>query len=228
MKTCIVCGELFNCNPVIDGKKHRLSRRKKCLGCLPLQDNWREGKAKRLKLECHNCGKDIERTPSEARKNKNFFCSRSCAASFNNKGVRRYGQEPRHCSLCNKRLKSSQAKYCSHKCYRTHQEQLFIKRWLAGKEDGKSGEGVSPAIKRYLLDKYDGKCQGCGWAEVNVHTGNVPLGVHHVDGNSENNRPENLKLFCPNCHSLTPNYGSRNKGKGRKKRQERRKHAALV
>ena len=31
------------------------------------------------------------------------------------------------------------------------------------------------------------------------------------DGNSLNNQEVNLQVLCPNCHSLTPNFGSRNK-----------------
>lgn len=35
---------------------------------------------------------------------------------------------------------------------------------------------------------------------------NVPLELHHVDGNSNNNSLDNLQLLCPNCHALTKNY----------------------
>ena len=35
--------------------------------------------------------------------------------------------------------------------------------------------------------------------------------VHHIDGNSLNNIESNLQLLCPNSHSLTENFGSRNK-----------------
>ena len=30
--------------------------------------------------------------------------------------------------------------------------------------------------------------------------------LHHKDGNSANNRQENLEMLCPNCHSQTYNY----------------------
>lgn len=49
-----------------------------------------------------------------------------------------------------------------------------------------------------------------GWGEVNPYTNLVPLQIHHVDGNSTNNKEENLEVLCPNCHSLTENFGSRN------------------
>lgn len=39
----------------------------------------------------------------------------------------------------------------------------------------------------------------------------LSLHLHHINGVNNDNRLENLELLCPNCHSLTDNYG----GKGR-------------
>lgn len=33
--------------------------------------------------------------------------------------------------------------------------------------------------------------------------------------NSENNSEDNLRLICPNCHSLTSTYRGANRGQGR-------------
>lgn len=41
----------------------------------------------------------------------------------------------------------------------------------------------------------------------------LPLEVDHIDGDWRNNRVENLRLLCPNCHSTTDSY--RGHGKGR-------------
>lgn len=42
-----------------------------------------------------------------------------------------------------------------------------------------------------------------------------------MDGNHENNNLSNLKLLCPNCHSLTKTYKGANKGNGRQHRMIR-------
>ena len=44
-----------------------------------------QARTKAIYLTYANCGKTIIRTPSGIRKNKENFCSRSCAAIFNNK-----------------------------------------------------------------------------------------------------------------------------------------------
>ena len=38
----------------------------------------------------------------------------------------------------------------------------------------------------------------------------IPLEVHHIDGDNLNNELSNLQLLCPNCHALTDNYRGKN------------------
>lgn len=55
------------------------------------------------------------------------------------------------------------------------------------------------------------KCEKCGRTEWEGQE--IPLCVHHIDGNHINNRIENLQVLCPNCHAQTDNYCGKNKRK---------------
>ena len=52
------------------------------------------------------------------------------------------------------------------------------------------------------------KCAICGCVEWQGKT--LSLELDHINGINNDNRLENLRFLCPNCHSQTTTYGSRN------------------
>ena len=128
----------------------------------------------------------------------------------------------RNCINCGNNITTRNTlKYCSTKCQDEFQYKEYIKKWKKGEVSGLKGENSSPQIswhvRHYLFEKFNNKCATpkCGWGEMNPTTKKIPLEVEHIDGNSTNNKEENLTLLCPNCHSLTPTYRGANKGNGR-------------
>lgn len=55
-------------------------------------------------------------------------------------------------------------------------------------------------------------CELCGWSKRSVD-GRIPVELDHVNGNRMDNRLENLRIVCPNCHSLQLTHRSLNRKK---------------
>jgi hypothetical protein len=66
-----------------------------------------------------------------------------------------------------------------------------------------------------LLRKSAFCCSQCGFSGRRS-CGSPILEIDHIDGNHENNVITNLRVLCPNCHAMTPNYRNWN-NKGNKK-----------
>jgi len=198
--------------------------------------------------KCISCGKET-RNPK--------FCSRSCAAHYNNKkfpkrtakewyciicgvtinkhtkycakhvriGLASGGKKSKgrakklhsHCCNCGKLLTLRQLKFCSRECQQDYIRDEYIYKWLSGSISGNRNV-KTVVVSRYIRSWFlltIGKCQKCGWNEINPTTGKSPLNIHHKDGDSTNSSYSNLELLCPNCHSLTDTYCNLNNGNGR-------------
>ncbi len=93
------------------------------------------------------------------------------------------------------------------------------------------GKGLSKGIKTILTDVFDGKiymnsnafkkrlikegykeskCSECG-NEGEWNDKHLELELDHINGDSRDNRLENLRILCPNCHSQTPTFRKKKK-----------------
>jgi Zn finger protein HypA/HybF involved in hydrogenase expression len=171
---------------------------------------------------CSYCGKAL---PYESRMNK--YCNHSCCASFNNIGVcrnkinRTIGQSlPENksnsriiymCKWC-KKILHRKSSFCNSKCFNLYNTEEMIK-------NGTMTYNYKRAMKSYLIETRRHRCENCKlskWRELPI-----PLELHHIDGDVNNMELMNLQLLCPNCHSITVNYRSKNRHKNTNRKHER-------
>lgn len=78
-------------------------------------------------------------------------------------------------------------------------EKLFVK--------GKKRVGNHLKLRLIKAGLKENRCETCGVSEWMGKPLNMEL--HHVNGDSLDNRIDNLQLLCANCHAQTDNWGGR-------------------
>lgn len=89
-----------------------------------------------------------------------------------------------------------------------------------------SGKAGFRGARKYVLKHWEYKCSDCTLNEWQGKS--LTLQLDHVDGNLQNNKLSNLRWLCPNCHSLTPTFGSKNLSEEGRKRMSTKKRNTMV
>jgi hypothetical protein len=125
-----------------------------------------------------------------------------------------------NCVYCGKENNfghSKENKYCGPDCQRDFQWKFVT---IPRIENGEATHNSVPSLKRYLKEKFGDTCNECGQNST-WNSKPLTLQLDHIDGNSDNNLPGNLRLLCPNCHTQTDTFGSKGKGSRYKKVSKR-------
>lgn len=174
-------------------------------------------------VNCKNCNKEFNKSITEIKKHPNHFCSRSCSATFNNKGKQRNPPKILICKHCN-------SEYTYSKKNNTHSfcTTCFSKTELIR---GKSMNLISEQIKLLTIGEYRNKesvkgkhkswlhahirnfcrswnkdiaingCQKCGYKN-HIEFCHIKA-ISEFDDTatlSEVNSPLNILVLCPNHH----------------------------
>ncbi len=162
---------------------------------------------------CENCQNEHSGEYGSGR-----FCSDKCARGFSTKEKRKEINEK-----VSEKLKGRWNGYGFQKGYDKRRECVNtefriskIKNFYEEKIKATPFEKLSKSVrKRIVIKEQNGKCLWCGISEWRNRT--LSLHLDHIDGNNKNNRRDNSRALCPNCHSQTNTFAGRNTVGGKKK-----------
>ena len=151
-----------------------------------------------MKKVCEECKQKFNTKDYRAK-----FCSQSCSATHCNRNNPRNKKSPRICK-CGNECRTRRNRYCD-ECIRS---RAFNVRSVNEAQTDKS--------RRNALIRSTGNiCSVCKNKEWNNQP--IPIELDHINGDASNNKLENLRLICPNCHAQTSSYKGKNKGRSTRK-----------
>jgi hypothetical protein len=98
----------------------------------------------------------------------------------------------------------------------SYQDKRIRKKYTEEFIFKENSEVSNKVVKNRLMSNpsFEHKCELCSiknWYDpFETKIKPVNLELDHINGNERDNRKENLRLICSNCHSFTPTYKGRN------------------
>lgn len=161
-------------------------------------------------VSCKNCAKDFEKGNSEAKLSPNHFCTRSCAAVFNNKSFPKRKPNNHVCKVCKNTFTNTKGHRSVSYCAPCRALDYSAKNVTIGEYRNKlSVKGKHPSWLHShirVLNKSWNKglgtiCQKCKYFKhiEFAHIKGISTFEDHVTI-GEVNAPENNLVLCRNCH----------------------------
>ena len=155
---------------------------------------------KTIEVVCIQCGKITIRTPSDIRENN--FCSRSCAASHNNKKFPKVERKIRYCKHCKAII--DRGKTVCQACIdlKTVDWNKVTLGELRQKRLAQKNSVIRTLARKAYLDHYGHhSCLYCGYDKYIEVAHIKPIFTHSLNTTiGEINQLDNLIGLCRNCH----------------------------
>lgn len=167
----------------------------------------------KISVNCSHCNKNFLKRSSDVKRTKNHFCTRSCSACFNNRGIQHNKPKQLICTSCNnaytRNYKHKSIKFC-HNCFKLHgpNRYKFIpvkvykqKLSVKGKHSSWLNAHIRNFNRQWNKNLLTNGCQKCNYNKhcelahikpINKFTDEITLG--------EINSPNNILVLCPNHH----------------------------
>lgn len=172
---------------MIDGKLRNLSSRRFCLSCSPFGERGTSLRAK---------------TWTDAEFIEASKCN-SITAALNMLGLVQAGGNFASFKKHALRLNIDLTHMNPHSKTATRDKSRLLEKLT--KNSALSKTTLRHLIKRYNLINYHCHSPKCSIKDIWNDT-EIILQLDHINGVNDDNRLENLRWLCPNCHSQTPTY----------------------
>lgn len=164
---------------------------------------------------CTECGKEIEiKLNASASTALCDECKLKKYPQTKNRKNKSNGSITKRCVVCNKKFAAAKSQiYCSDECSikdvgltrKDIRENNRYEHYKNNQDLYKNGAYNPPWLKNRIIKEQNNKCDICGITDT-WNGKHLVLQLDHIDGDSSNNKRENLRCICPNCHSQTETF----------------------